>query len=154
VIVAAADITFKAAGGACLKALVRREDLLVANGRFESATWTATVLGPPLGGAAIGMLGPVTAVVANAAGFLLSAVEIRAIGRREPRPGRTDAPPRLRPGDLLEGWRYILANPALRPLFFNTVLVNGLIMAASPLLSTLILGRQLGRSPATPPSPH
>jgi hypothetical protein len=38
VIVAAADITFKAASGACLKALVRGEDLLVANGRFESSS--------------------------------------------------------------------------------------------------------------------
>src|SRR3954454_13920558 len=41
VIVAAADIGFKAAGGACLKALVMREHLLVANGRFESTMWTA-----------------------------------------------------------------------------------------------------------------
>ena len=41
VIVAAADITFKAASGANLKALVRPEDLLVASGRFESTTWTA-----------------------------------------------------------------------------------------------------------------
>ena len=51
VIAAAAKIAFNAASGACLKALVRPEDLLVANARFESTTWTATVLGPPLGGA-------------------------------------------------------------------------------------------------------
>ena len=91
VVVGAADIAFKAASGACLKALVPPEDLLVANGRFESTTWTATVLGPPLGGAAIGLLGPVTTVVANAVSFLLSAAGIRAIGGREPRPARTDA---------------------------------------------------------------
>ena len=42
VIVAAANIAFKAASGAYLKALVRPEDLLVANSRFESTTWTAT----------------------------------------------------------------------------------------------------------------
>jgi MFS family permease len=145
VIVAAADIAFRAAGGACLKAIVRPEDLLVANGRFESTTWTATMLGPPLGGAAIGLFGPVTTVVADAVSYLLSAVGIRAIGGREPRPERTGAP-RLRPGDLLEGWRYILTHPALRPLFFNTVLVNGLIMATSPLLAVLMLGR-LGFTP-------
>lgn len=145
VIVAAADITFKAAGGACLKALVRPEDLLIANGRFESTTWTATALGPPLGTAAIGLFGPVTTVLANAVSYLLSAVGIRAIGGREPRPARTDAP-RLRAGDLLEGWRYILTHPALRPLFFNTILVNGLIMAASPLLAVLMLG-DLGFAP-------
>ena len=145
VVVAAADITFKAAGGACLKALVRPEDLLAANGRFESTTWTATMLGPPLGGAAIGLFGPVTTVAADAVSYLLSAAGIRAIGGSEPRPVRTGAP-RLRAGDLLEGWRYILTHPALRPLFFNTVLVNGLIMATSPLLAVLMLGR-LGFAP-------
>jgi nitrate reductase NapE component len=124
---------------------VRPEDLLVANGRFESTTWTPTALGPPLGGAAIGLFGPVTTVVANAVSFLLSAAGIRAIGGREPCPVRT-GPPRLRAGDLLEGWRYILTHPALRPLFFNTLLVNGLIMATSPLLAVLMLGR-LGFTP-------
>ncbi|MFI1100368.1 MFS transporter [Streptomyces melanogenes] len=145
VVVAACDITFKAAAGACLKSLVRPEDLLVANGRFESTTWTASVLGPPLGGAAIGMLGPVTTVLANAVSFLLSAAGIRAIGGQEPRPVRTGAP-RMRAGDLLEGWRYILAHPALRPLFFNTVLNNGLVMATAPVLAALMLG-DLGFAP-------
>ncbi|GAO07771.1 putative major facilitator superfamily transporter [Streptomyces lydicamycinicus] len=145
VVVTAADITFNAAGGACLKALVRPADLLVANSRFESTNWTATVLGPPLGGAAIGLFGPVLTVLADAVSYLLSAVGIRAIGGKEPRPVRTGAP-RLHAGDLLEGWRYLLAHPALRPLFFNTVLVNGLIMATSPLLAVLLLGR-LGFAP-------
>lgn len=145
VIVGAADIAFTAAGGGCLKALVRPEDLLVANGRFESTAWTAIVLGPPLGGAAIGLFGPVTTVVADAVSYLLSAAGIRAIGGGETRPVRTAAQ-RLRAGDLLEGWRYILTHSALRPLFFNTILVNGLIMATSPLLAVLMLGR-LGFTP-------
>lgn len=145
IVVAAADITFTAASGACLKALVPREDLLVANGRFESTTWTATVLGPPLGGAAIGLFGPVTTVAANAVSFLLSAAGIRAIGGQEPRPVRTEAP-RRRAGELLEGWRYILTHPELRPLFFNTIVVNSLIMATAPLLAFLMLGR-LGFAP-------
>ncbi|MFE9643297.1 MFS transporter [Streptomyces sp. NPDC006365] len=146
VVVAAADITFTTASGACLKALVPPENLLVANGRFESTTWTATVLGPPLGGAAIGLFGPVMTVIADAVSYLLSAMGIRAIGGGEPRPARTGARGRLRAGDLLEGWRYILAHPALRPLFFNTILVSGLIMATSPVLAVLMLG-DLGFAP-------
>jgi MFS family permease len=145
VVVGAADIAFRAASGACLKALVRPEDLLVANGRFESTMWTATALGPPLGGAAIGLFGPVATLVADAVSYLLSALGIRAIGGKELRPVRTDAP-RLRAGDLLEGWRYILTHPALRPLFFNQILVSSLIMATSPLLAVLMLG-PLGFSP-------
>jgi predicted MFS family arabinose efflux permease len=145
VIVAAADIAFKAASGACLKTLVRPEDLLVANGRFESTTWTATALGAPLGGLAISLFGPVTTVIADAISYLVSAIGIGAIRGRESRPVRADAL-RLRVGDLLEGWRYILTHPTLRPLFLNTVLVNGLVLATSPLVAVLMLGH-LGFKP-------
>ncbi|QLH26255.1 MFS transporter [Streptomyces sp. Rer75] len=145
VAVAAANIAFNAASGAYLKTLLPPEDLLVANSRFESTTWTATVVGPPLGGAAIGMFGPVTTIVADAVSYLLSALGIRAIGGTEPRPSRT-GPRRLRAGDLLEGWRHILTHPGLRPLFFNAIVVNGLIMASEPLLAVLLLG-DLGFAP-------
>ncbi|WP_406089347.1 MFS transporter [Streptomyces sp. NBC_01013] len=146
VVVGAADIAFSAASGAYLKALVRPEDLLVANGRFESTTWTATVLGPPAGTAAVGLFGPVMTVVADAVSYLLSAAGLSAIGGSEPRPVTSTGRTRVRPADLLQGWRYILAHPTLRPLFFNTVLVSGLIMATSPLLAVLMLG-DLGFAP-------
>ncbi|MER6004074.1 MFS transporter [Nonomuraea angiospora] len=140
VVVAAADITFRAASGAYLKTLLRAEDLLVANARFESTAWTTTVIGPPLGGAAIGLLGPVVTVVADAVSYLLSALSIGAAGGKEPRPERMQAA-RMRAGDLLDGWRYILADATLRPLFFNTALFNGLLMATDALLAVLMLGR-------------
>ncbi|WP_324193798.1 MFS transporter [Nocardia blacklockiae] len=145
IVVAAADITFTAASGAYLKSIVRQEDLLVANGRFEATSWTTTMLGPPLGGAAVGLLGPVVTVVANAVSFLLSAAGLRAIGGAEPAPART-AERRLRLADLFEGWRYLLAHPVLRPLFGNVIVVNGFIMATQPLLAVLLLGR-LGFAP-------
>ncbi|MFD4259558.1 MFS transporter [Streptomyces sp. NPDC058534] len=145
VVVAAADITFRAAAGSCLKSLVRREDLLTANGRFEATSWTATMFGPPVGGAAIGLFGPVVTVAVDAVSYLLSALGIRAIGGGEPLPKHT-APDRMRSRDLLEGWRFVLTSPGLRPLFFNTVLVNGLIMATAPLLAVLMLG-DLGFAP-------
>ncbi|MGW4983413.1 MFS transporter, partial [Streptomyces mirabilis] len=145
VVVAAADITFRAASGAYLKTLLRAEDLLVANARFESTAWTTTIIGPPLGGAAIALLGPVATVVADAVSYLLSALGIRATGGHEPRPERREAA-HLRARDLLAGWRYILADATLRPLFFNTALFNGLVMAAQPLLAVLMLG-PLGFTP-------
>lgn len=145
VAVAAADITFRAASGAYLKTLLPDEDLLVANARLEATTWTITVVGPPLGGAAIGLLGPVATVAADAISHLLSAAGIRATGGEEPRPERREAG-RARVGDLFDGWRYILADATLRPLFYNTALFNGLVMATSPLLAVLMLGR-LGFAP-------
>lgn len=145
VVVAAADITFRAASGAYLKTLLPAGDLLVANARFESTAWTTTIVGPPLGGAAIGLLGPVATVVADAVSYLLSALGVRASGGHEPHPGQRAAV-RLRAGDLLDGWRYILADPGLRPLFLNTAFYNGLLMAGEPLLTVLMLGR-LGFAP-------
>jgi MFS family permease len=148
VVVAAADIAFKSASGACVKTLVSKENLLIANGRLESTTWTAISIGPPLGGVAIAVLGPVATMVADAVSYLLSALGIRAIGGEEPHPVREGGAggTRLRKGDLVEGWRYILTHSTLRPLFFNTILVNGLIMATAPLMAVLMLGR-LGFAP-------
>lgn len=149
-VVAAADLTFTAASGAHLKSLVPRAGLLTATSRFESTTWTATVLGPPLGGAAVGLFGPVVTVAANALSFLLSALGIRAIKGTETAPVRPPRDPSLgslgRASDLLDGWRHLLTSPELRPLFLNTVLVNGLIMAQAPPLAVLMLG-PLGFAP-------
>jgi MFS family permease len=145
VVVAASDITFRAASGAYLKTLLPAEDLLVANARLESTAWTTTIVGPPLGGAAIGLLGPVATVVADAVSHLLSALGLGAAGGHEPRPERRKTA-RMRAGDLLDGWRYILADATLRPLFCNTVLFNGLVMATQPLLAVLMLDR-LGFTP-------
>jgi MFS family permease len=145
VVVAAADITFNAASGAFLKSLVPADRLLTANARFESSNWTALILGPPLGGVAIGVFGPVTTVAANAVSFVLSALGIRAVGGGEPRPERTGTE-RLRATDLLDGWRHILGSPELRPLFFNNLAANALIMVAAPPLAVLMLG-PLGFAP-------
>jgi predicted MFS family arabinose efflux permease len=140
---AAAKIAFGAAGGAFLKAVVRPADLLVANARFESTTWSATAVGPPLGGAAIGLFGPVVTAVADACGYLLSALGIIAVRGREERPVRT---PGRRGRELVAGWRHILAHRGLRALYVNVLLVNGSIMATEPLLAVLMLG-QLGFAP-------
>jgi MFS family permease len=145
VLVGAADIAFKAASGAAIKTIVGPGDeLLRANGRLEATQWTSVVAGPPLGGAMIGLFGPVATVVADAASYVLSALTLRQVPR-----GPAPAPRAAqgtRASDLLEGWRHILRSPDLRPLFFNTILVNGLIMATAPLMAVLMLGR-LGFQP-------
>ena len=140
VVVGAADICFRAASGACLKSLVAREQLMTANARFEATTWTATMVGPPLGGALIGLFGPVTTVIADAVSYLLSALGVSAIAGAESQPVRV-APGRSRRGEVVEGWRYILRHPPLRSLLVNAALVNGLILAPAPLVAVLMLGR-------------
>ncbi|MEV4627389.1 MFS transporter [Micromonospora sp. NPDC049523] len=139
IVLGTAKIAFGAASGAYLKSLVRPDDLLVANARFESTTWSSIAVGPPLGGAAVGLFGPVVTVLADALSYLLSALGITAIRGREEHQRRTDKRP-VRTGDLLDGWRYLLAHPGLRALYLNQLLVAGLIMASEPLLAVLLLG--------------
>lgn len=91
------------------------------------------------------LFGPVTTVIADAVSYLLSALGIRAIGGSEPHPERPKTP-RLRASDLLDGWRFILADRTQRALFLNTLSVSGLIMATEPLLAVLLLGH-LGYAP-------
>ncbi|WP_031083338.1 MFS transporter [Streptomyces sp. NRRL WC-3549] len=135
-----AGIAFAAASGAYLKHLVRGDRLLVANGRLEGTSWVATAAGPPLGGALVGLLGPVVTVLADAFSYLLSALAVLGIrgGDIATPPDRATGPHRA---GLLGGWRLILHDRVLRGLFLNSILVSGLIMATVPLLSVLLLGR-------------
>ncbi len=134
-----AGIAFTAASGAYLKHLVPAGRLLAANGRLEGTAWVATAAGPPLGGALIGLLGPVVTVAADALSYLLSALAVLRIR------GGDVATPRARAvgpraAGFLAGWRVILGDPALRLLFLNSMLAGGLILATGPLLAVLLLG--------------
>ncbi|MEV5511437.1 MFS transporter [Streptomyces flaveolus] len=134
-----AGIAFTAASGAYLKHLVRGDRLLVANGRFEGTNWVATAAGPPIGGALVGLLGPVVTVLADSLSYLLSALGILRIRGGDVATPRDPATGPGRAG-LLGGWRFILHDRVLRRLFLNSVLVGGLIMATVPLLAVLLLG--------------
>lgn len=136
VISGTASIAFTAASGTYLKHLVHGDRLLAANGRFEGTTWLATALGPPLGGALIGLLGPVVTVLADAFSYLLSALAVQRI-----RGGDTaSARDTTRGTDLLTGWRFLRHERTLRRLLLNSILVSGLITATVPPLTVLMLG--------------
>ena len=88
------------------------------------------MVGPPLGGAAIGLFGPVTTVVADAVSYLLSAARASARSAgSEPRPARPDAAAAAgrRPA------RRLALHPrppgAAPAVLQHRSLVNGLIMA-------------------------
>ncbi|WP_082899907.1 MFS transporter [Rhodococcus phenolicus] len=148
VISGTAAIAFTAASGAYVRHLVPGDRLVAANGRFEATNWVATAAGPPLGGVLVSMCGPVVTVAIDAVSFLLSAVAVRRIrgsdiaARRGNDIAARRAPAtRRRTLELREGWRVLLADPVLRRLFLNSMAVNGLIMATSPLLAVLLLGQ-------------
>ncbi|MEU1015785.1 MFS transporter [Streptomyces sp. NPDC005898] len=144
VVCGTANIAFGAASGAYLKHLVPGERLLVAAGRFEGTNWLATAAGPPLGGALVGLLGPVVTVTADAVSHLLSALGVLRIRGTDVAVAREEgagARGGTRRAALLAGLRRILRDRVLSRLFLNSTLVGGLIMATAPLLAVLLLGR-------------
>jgi predicted MFS family arabinose efflux permease len=135
---AAALIAFTAASGAHLKALVPAEQRTEANGRFEQTTWITLSVGPPIGGALIGLIGATFTLAIDAVSFLLSAFGISRIRQPEPAPAE-----RHDKRDITAGWRYIWRHRGLRMLFLNSQLFGGPVMMTSPLLTVFML-RDLG----------
>ncbi len=108
-------IAFDAGQSAAVQRLVRREQLVAANGRLQAAFAAASLVGPPLAGAIV-LLFPLEAVLfGDAISFLVSAFSLLVIatsfGGRE----RHSPEHRLR-SDIAEGLRYVLGNPVLRNL--------------------------------------
>nr|WP_182537496.1 MFS transporter [Nocardioides ginsengisegetis] len=138
-------IAFGAASGAHLKALVPADERLHVVSRFETTFWTATTVGPPIGGALVSLVGATASMAVDAVSFLLSAIGVRRLRTPEP------APPVRTPGtnrrsDLVAGWREIHAHRGMRALFWNSLLCGGSLMMAAPLVPVLML-RDLGFAP-------
>jgi MFS family permease len=146
VVQTAAAAVFTTAGGAHLKALVGPADRATANGRFEATFWTAYTAGPPLGGALTSWLGVGWTLAADGVSFLLSAAGVRAIRTPEKPPPVRGAQPPPRRTELVAGWRHLAGHPGLRALFVNAQVFGGAMMAASPLLTVLML-EDLGLTP-------
>ncbi|GAB2569478.1 MFS transporter [Paractinoplanes abujensis] len=142
VVQSAGTIAFSAASGAHLKALVGVADRATANGRFEATFWTAYSAGPAVGGALTSWFGVAWTITADAVSFLLSAVGVRSLRTPEPSPPVRET---ARP-DITAGWRHIAGHRGLRALFVNSQVFGGSMMAASPLLTVLML-RDLGFAP-------
>lgn len=139
-------IAFNAASGAHLKNLVPPALRIDANSRFETTFWTATTIGPPVGGALISWLGATSTIVIDAFSFLLSAVGVGSLRSSEPSPpDASDREGHWR-ADVTAGWRYIFGHGGLRALFCNAMVFGGCVMMASPLLAVLML-RDLGFTP-------
>lgn len=145
-IAAVATVAFQSAAGAHTVALVGRERMADASGRLESATWITRGIGPPLGGAAISLIGPLATVAVDALSYLASLLFIPRIRRPEPPPPE---PPAERPSlwaDSMAGFHHIWRHPQLRALLLNTMLFGGGITMLAPLL-TLMMLRDVGLAP-------
>ncbi len=139
-----ATVLFELADHVFITDLVRREQLLEANGKREAVDAVAEITGPALGGALVAWLTAPIAIAVDAASFVASAFLIARIRQRE----TISAPPVAASllGDVRTGIHVVWRDPAIRALFIAaaTMTLFGSFMAA---LYTLFALKTLGLSP-------
>ena len=104
-----------------LPGLVSRERLSEANAKLLGTAAIAQVIGPTLAGALIGAVGAAVAVIANTASYVASGAFVLHIRGREEKPEPMTTRKR---DELLEGVRYVFAQPYLRTLTIWTSVWN------------------------------
>ncbi|HJW22708.1 MAG TPA: MFS transporter [Candidatus Limnocylindrales bacterium] len=119
---ATAETFADAASSTLLPSLVPHEHLGLANARMQGAFVLANQLLLPPVGAFLFAAWAGLPFVANAAAFLLGAVLISRIAAST-RPERAAVPTGLR-GDLVEGVRWLIRNPAMRTLALTILAFN------------------------------
>jgi hypothetical protein len=87
---------------------------------------TVNLVAPPLGGALMGVVGPLPALIVNAITYLCSQVAIASVRTFGPdAPGRIPTPREIA-GDIATGWRFLMSDATMRTtssfsLFFNLI---------------------------------
>jgi MFS family permease len=121
-------IFFNVADQSLLPALVGGDEILEANSKLTLSSTIAEIAGPGLTGFLVQLITAPIAILFDAVSFLISALLLGSIRKREPPPGsppadaatpggsRTDRPPRRLLAETLGGLRWIFADPLLRPL--------------------------------------
>ena len=135
---------FHPAATAALRSVVPAAQLTAAVSVQEARTATASLVGPPLGGALFG-LGRAVPFVADAVSYACSIVSLLLIRTpfREQRAGSGNAPAH----GFREGWRFLWNQPFLRVTTFLYGLTN--FVGPGVLLGIVVVGERQGLSGGT-----
>lgn len=120
-------VLFDVAYQSYLPTLVERHQLVEGNSKLETSRSAAQITGPGIAGVAIGALSAPLAIVLDSLSYLVSALFVLGIRRREPKPERrVDAAGRHVPmrTEIAEGLRYVARHPHLRSIAATTGAAN------------------------------
>jgi len=142
---AGVGVFFTTAYQACLPSLVSGKQLVEGNAKMQGSTAAATLSGPGLAGLAAQALGVITALLFNAASFLVSAMCLLAIRTAVAHPSGDSHCQTIR-ADIAAGVRLVTRDPYLRPMgLFGAIANFGL--SANQALAVLFLIRVVGVGP-------
>ncbi|MEU5127313.1 MFS transporter [Streptomyces mobaraensis] len=136
-----ATVFFDIAHQSYLPSLLPREKLVAGNGALETVRSSAQMAGPGVGGVLVQVAGAPLALLADAVGYLLSALCLRGIRTPEPPPAPATGEP-LR-AQVLEGLAFVFRDPALRMIACSTAVAN-FFAAMLTAVQTVFLVRVLG----------
>jgi MFS family permease len=125
--------------------LVGRDHLIDAQSKFATTDSASRLLAPGLAGILIQWLTAPFAVLVNALGFVVSVLNLRRIGVRDPMPAPSDKHPLL---DIRDGLAFIWGQPLLRSLAWGAGLWHILFYGYSA-LAVLFATRELGMNAGT-----
>ncbi len=135
-----ATVFFDVAHQSFLPAVLPREQLVGGNGALETVRSSAQIAGPGLGGGLVQLLGAPLAIVADACGYLASALLLARIRVEEPRP--EPEPGRSLRAEVGAGVRFVLGHPLLRAIATATAVSNlfaALLMAVQTVFWVRVL---------------
>lgn len=117
-------IFFNSAEFAAIPSLVAADDLVTANGRIQASYSGASVLGPLLAGALVGLLPIPTFMLFDALSFVISASTLMLIGISFNATSAAQRKVGSLGRDVIEGLRYVLRHPVLRNISAMMAMVN------------------------------
>lgn len=137
-------VFFQVAYSSYLPSLIRRPRFLHrANARLQLSESVSRSVGPALAGPLIAVAGPVGAMFANSATFLVSIGTLSGIAHREPAPVAARREKGWLARDIKEGLRFVIRHPVLEPILFCGavyVLFQGIVTTIIVLYCLEVLG--------------
>lgn len=135
---------FRLGWAAFLPSTVGSDRLVEGTSTLEASGTAVGIVGPGVGGLLVQALTAPVALLADAASFLVSAVNLARIRTKEPAP-QPSTTVWMR-AQLAEGFRFVRGQPALRMLIVFFVLVS-CVFAGQQALLLLFLARSVGLEP-------
>nr|WSX53936.1 MFS transporter [Streptomyces sp. NBC_00974] len=140
-----ATVFFDVAHQSYLPHILPRDQLVAGNGALETVRSTAQVTGPGVGGGLVQLVGAHLAVIADALGYVLSALFLLRIKQPEELP--EPAPVRSLRKEIGEGVRFVFGHPLLRVIALTTGLANfctAVLMATQTVHLVRVVGLKPG----------
>lgn len=142
-VVTVCSILYNSALASLLKQAIAEHRQLGVNAGLSSVDWTASTIGPAIGGLLITVVGIVSSTTVDALSFAIAAVLLtrRFVGEYGAIeiPAAADGSREKMLARVSAGLRHTFAHRTLRPLYINAMFFAGAIRMTTPLLAVLML---------------